>query len=32
MAVELSSKVAFWIFGGFFLAFAIKIPLFPLHI
>jgi len=31
MAVELSSKVAFWIFGGFFLAFAIKIPLFPFH-
>lgn len=31
MAVELSAKAAFWIFGGFFLAFAIKIPLFPFH-
>ena len=31
MAVELSTKTAFWIFGGFFLAFAIKIPLFPFH-
>ncbi len=31
MAVELSTKAAFWIFGGFFLAFAIKIPLFPFH-
>ena len=31
MAVELASKTAFWIFAGFFLAFAIKIPLFPFH-
>ena len=31
MAVELTAKSAFWIFGGFFLAFAIKIPLFPFH-
>lgn len=31
MAVELMPKAAFWIFGGFFLAFAIKIPLFPFH-
>lgn len=31
MAVELTSKAAFWIMGGFFLAFAIKIPLFPFH-
>lgn len=31
MAVSLSSKAAFWIMGGFFLAFAIKSPLFPFH-
>lgn len=31
MAVELSAKAAYWIFAGFFLAFAIKIPLFPFH-
>lgn len=31
MAVELSSQSAFWIMGGFFLAFAIKSPLFPFH-
>ena len=31
MAAELTAKSAFWIFGGFFLAFAIKIPLFPFH-
>ncbi len=31
MAVELSSKAAFWIMGGFFLAFAIKAPIFPFH-
>ena len=31
VAAELSAKAAFWIFGGFFLAFAVKIPLFPLH-
>lgn len=31
MAVQLTAKTAFWIFGGFFIAFAIKIPLFPFH-
>lgn len=31
LAIELSAKSAFWIMGGFFLAFAIKIPLFPFH-
>ncbi len=31
IAVNLSAKAAFWIFSGFFLAFAIKIPLFPFH-
>ena len=31
MAVELTAKSAYWIFGGFFIAFAIKIPLFPFH-
>lgn len=31
MAIQLSSKSAFWIMSGFFLAFAIKIPLFPFH-
>jgi len=31
LAVQLSSNVACWIMGGFFLAFAIKIPLFPFH-
>jgi len=31
IAVNLSVKAAFWIFAGFFLAFAIKIPLFPFH-
>jgi NADH-quinone oxidoreductase subunit M len=31
MAVTLSVKMAFWIFAGFLLAFAIKIPLFPFH-
>lgn len=30
-AVELTSQVAFWVMGGFLLAFAIKTPLFPLH-
>ncbi len=30
-AVEMTAKTAFWIAGGFFLAFAIKIPLFPFH-
>lgn len=31
IAVELTAKTAFWVMGGFFLAFAIKIPLFPFH-
>lgn len=31
VAAEFSAKTAYWIMGGFFLAFAIKIPLFPLH-
>lgn len=31
MAVQMSAKAACWIMGGFFLAFAIKTPLFPLH-
>jgi NADH-quinone oxidoreductase subunit M len=31
VAVGLNPKVAFWVMGGFFLAFAIKIPLVPFH-
>lgn len=31
VAIQLVPKTAFWIMGGFFLAFAIKIPLFPFH-
>lgn len=31
VAVQLSAKSAFWIMSGFFLAFAIKIPLVPFH-
>ena len=31
MAIEMSAQTAFWIMGGFMLAFAIKIPLFPFH-
>jgi NADH-quinone oxidoreductase subunit M len=31
MAVNLSPQLAFWVMGGFFLAFAIKIPLIPFH-
>jgi NADH-quinone oxidoreductase subunit M len=31
LAVQLESAKAYWIMGGFFLAFAIKIPLFPFH-
>lgn len=30
-AVELTAKSACWMLGGFFLAFAVKIPLFPFH-
>ncbi len=29
--VQLGSTTAFWVMGGFFLAFAVKIPLFPFH-
>lgn len=31
IAAQLTTKAAFWIMGGFFLAFAIKIPIFPFH-
>lgn len=31
VAVQLEASKAYWIMGGFFLAFAIKIPLFPFH-
>ena len=31
MAVELTYQEQFWLFGAFFLAFAIKVPLFPFH-
>lgn len=31
LALQLSSVSAMWIFGGFFIAFAVKIPLFPFH-
>ena len=31
LAVELSYPEQFWLFGAFFLAFAIKVPLFPFH-
>jgi NADH-quinone oxidoreductase subunit M len=31
VSAELDPKVAFWVMGGFFLAFAIKIPLVPFH-
>lgn len=31
VAITLTPKVAFWVMGGFFLAFAIKIPVFPFH-
>jgi len=30
-AIELTSQTAFWLMGGFFLAFAIKAPIFPFH-
>ena len=29
--VHLSSTAALWLFGAFFLAFAVKVPMFPLH-
>lgn len=31
VGIEMSRTSAMWIFGGFFLAFAVKIPLFPFH-
>lgn len=31
MAVQLTTVSGLWVFGGFFIAFAVKIPLFPLH-
>lgn len=31
MKVQLGATSAFWVMGGFFLAFAVKIPLFPFH-
>ncbi len=31
IAVQLSTQSALWVFGGFMIAFAVKIPLFPLH-
>jgi NADH-quinone oxidoreductase subunit M len=31
MSVELTADIALWIMGGFFLAFAIKAPIFPFH-
>lgn len=30
-AVELGTKTACWLLGGFFLAFAVKVPIFPFH-
>lgn len=30
-AVQLVPEVAMWLMGGFFLAFAIKVPIFPFH-
>lgn len=31
VAVQLTTVSALWVFGGFFIAFAVKIPLFPFH-
>lgn len=31
VAVAMTSQTACWVFGGFFIAFAVKIPLFPFH-
>lgn len=31
VAAQLTAETAFWVMGGFFLAFAIKAPIFPLH-
>lgn len=31
IAVQLNTVTGLWVFGGFFIAFAVKIPLFPFH-
>lgn len=31
VAAQLTTVSALWVFGGFFIAFAVKIPLFPFH-
>ncbi|HEY8796125.1 MAG TPA: NADH-quinone oxidoreductase subunit M [Gemmatimonadaceae bacterium] len=31
LTVALSHKAALWLFGAFFLAFAVKVPMFPFH-
>ncbi len=31
VAVQLTTVSGLWVFGGFFIAFAVKIPLFPFH-
>jgi NADH-quinone oxidoreductase subunit M len=31
MVVQVSPTAAFWLFGAFFLAFAVKVPMFPFH-
>lgn len=32
LTVEIPEYLQFWLFLGFFLSFAVKIPMFPLHI
>ncbi|MGI9141541.1 MAG: complex I subunit 4 family protein [Gemmatimonadaceae bacterium] len=31
LGLSLSPKASFWLFGAFFLAFAVKVPMFPFH-
>ncbi len=31
LALNLTSTASFWLFGAFFLAFAVKVPMFPFH-
>ena len=31
LALSLTPKASFWLFGAFFLAFAVKVPMFPFH-
>jgi NADH-quinone oxidoreductase subunit M len=31
LALNLSKTASFWLFGAFFLAFAVKVPMFPFH-